>query len=157
MSESRNAGVPHGIDDDGSVISGAPGRQLSAMQKVALAGLVLVVFLGFIWINQLSKVTQPVKQPDVAPLSAGGAFHPPPSQPDTPAATPTSLPMPGTSASSSILPPARHEMTPAESPIFAFSGGGGVPGAAAAALPTPAAISNGAPSSPAVGAPSALA
>ena len=156
MSESRNAGVPHGIDDDGSIVSGAPGRQLSAVQKVGLAGLVLVVFLGFIWINQLNKVTQPVKQPDGVPLSAGGAFHPPPSPPDNPAATPTSLPMPATSAIPSILPPARHEMTPAESPIFAFSGGGSAP-EATAALPTQAARSNGAPPSPPAGAPSALA
>jgi len=158
MIESRNAGVPHGIDDDGFIVSGAPGRQLSAVQKVALAGLVLVVFLGFIWINQLSKATQPVKQPDVAPLSAGGAFHPPPARPDTStAAPPTSLPMPATSAAPSIFPPGRHEVTPAESPIFAFSGGGGVPGAATVALPAQAALSTGAPASPPAGAPSALA
>jgi type IV secretion system protein VirB10 len=44
-------------------------------------------------------------------------------------------------------------MTAAESPIFAFSGGGGVPTAAAAALPTQAAPVSGTPASP----PSALA
>lgn len=157
MSESRNASAPHGIDDDGSIVSGAPGRQMSGVQKVALASLVLVVVLGFIWIKQLSKATQPIKQPDEARVSAGGAFHPPPSQPDTPAATPTSLPMPATSATPSILPPARHEMTPAESPIFAFAGGGAVAKAGAATLPTQAALSNGAPASPPAAAPSALA
>jgi type IV secretion system protein VirB10 len=156
MSDSRNAGVARGIDDDGSIVSGAPGRQLSAVRKVALASLVLVVFLGFIWINQLTKATQPVKQPDVTSLSAGGAFHPPPGQPDTPAATPTSLPMPATSTTASILPPARHEMTPAESPIFAFAGGGGVPGTAEAASPAQAALSTGATAGPPAGAPSAL-
>ena len=40
MSDSRNAGFPRGIDDEGSVVSGAPSRQLTAVQKVGIAGLV---------------------------------------------------------------------------------------------------------------------
>jgi type IV secretion system protein VirB10 len=47
-------------------------------------------------------------------------------------------------------------MTPAESPIFAFSGGGGVAEATAAALPAQAALANGTQASPPAGPPSAL-
>ena len=78
MSETRNAGFPRGIDDEGSVVAGTPRRQLSPVRKVAVAGLVLVVLLAFIWINQLNKATQQVKQPDMA-FSPGGEFHAPPS------------------------------------------------------------------------------
>jgi type IV secretion system protein VirB10 len=156
MSDRRSTGFPSGVNDEGSIVSGAPGRHLTAVQKVAIAGLVLAVFLGFIWVNQLSKATQQAKQPDVA-LSTGGAFTPPPAQPTSPAPAPASLPMPAPSPAPSILTPSGHEMTPAESPIFAFSGGGGVAEAAAAALLPPAAPTSGDQESRSAGPPSALA
>ena len=144
---------PRGIDDVGSVVSGSPRRQLTAWQKVGVAGLVLVVFLAFIWIAQLNKATQEVKQPD-AVQSTGGAFHAPPPQPAPPAAMPASLPMPALEPS--IFAPPRHDGTAAESPIFAFSGGGGVAEAAAATLPSPAALMNGAQANLSAGQQSAL-
>jgi type IV secretion system protein VirB10 len=153
MSDIRNAGFPRGIDDEGSVVAGTPRRQLSAMHKVAVAGLMLVVLLAFIWINQLNKATQQVKQPDMA-FSTGGAFHAPPSQPAPPVATPASMPMPAQTVTSSVFAPLSHEMTPAESPIFAFTGGGAE--AASAALPSPAALANGALGNQAADHPSAL-
>jgi type IV secretion system protein VirB10 len=156
MSDSRNAGFPRGVDDEGSVVSGAPGRQFTTVQKIGIAGLVLAVFLAFIWINQLNKATQQTKQPEVA-LSTGGAFTPPPPQATSPAPVPASLPMPATSPAPSIFAPSNHEMTPAESPIFAFSGGSGVAEAAAAALPAPAALTTGNPASRPADPPSALA
>ena len=127
-----------GIDDAGSVVSDRPGRQLSAVQKIGVAGLVAVVFISFIWIEQLNKKTQEVKQPDL-PLTAGGAFRPAPQVAATATALPMPLPSPAASPSQALFgSPQQHEMTPAESPIFAFSGGGGgVVDAALAAAPSP--------------------
>jgi type IV secretion system protein VirB10 len=65
--------------------------------------------------------------------------------------------MPATSPAPSILAPPNHEMTPAESPIFAFSGGSGAAEAAAAALPAPAALTTGNPANRPADPPSALA
>ena len=137
MNDSRINASPRGIDDEGSVVAGSPRRRLTALQKVGVACLVLVVFLAFIWIGQLDKATREVKQPDMG-LSAGGAFHAPPPQPAPPVATPVPLPMPATS----IFAPG-HDSTAAESPIFAFSGGGGAAAAVPAALPSPAALISG--------------
>jgi len=154
MSDSRNAGFPRGIDDEGSVVSGAPSRQLTAVQKVGIAGLVLIVFLALIWINQLSKATEQARPPEVA-FSGGGAFTPPPAQPASPAPTPASLPIPPASPAPSLFAPPGHEMTAAESPIFAFSGGGVAE--AAAPLPAPATLTDGGPANRPAGRPSALA
>ena len=76
MSGSANNGAPGGVNATGSLVSGAPGRQLTAAQKIGVAGLVLVVLLAFIWIGQLNKATRDEKpQPDLA-LWTGGAFRP---------------------------------------------------------------------------------
>ncbi len=76
MSGSGNNGAPGGVNASGSIVSGAPGRQLTAVQKIGVAGLVLVVFLSFIWISHLTKATQEVKpQTDLAAWT-GGAFRP---------------------------------------------------------------------------------
>ena len=86
MSGSANNGAPGGVNAAGSVVSGAPGRQLTAAQKIGVAGLVLVVFLAFIWIGHLNKATQDEKpQPDLA-VWTGGAFRPAPPPPSPPAA-----------------------------------------------------------------------
>src|SRR5208283_3135857 len=145
-----------GVDDAGSVVAGAPRRQFTAAQKIGVAGLVLGVFLAFIWAGQINKTSQDVKQqPDLAGWT-GGAFRPAPSQPLSSGATANNLPMPA--PASTILPqPRQHEMTAAESPIFAFSGGGGVAEAAAAALPSPPALVAGAEAGQAAAQPSALA
>ena len=153
MNDRRSNAALSGVGDEGSIVSGTPRRQLTAVQKIGVASLMLVVFLAFIWIGQLNKATKEVKQPDVT-LSTGGAFHAPPSQPAPPAAAPVSLPMPATSPASSLFAPPRHEMTAAESPIFAFSGG--VTEAAAATPPSPATLTNGAQASLSAGQPSAL-
>lgn len=123
MSDNR---PPRGVDDEGSVVSETPRRQMTATQKVGLAGLLAVVFVGFIWIAQLTKKTQEAKQPDVS-LVGGGAFQPAPEAPLSPPPR-TTLPMPAASPSAALFaPPQQHEMTPAESPIFAFLGGGDGP------------------------------
>ena len=157
MSGSGNNGAPGGVNAPGSIVSGAPGRQLTAVQKIGVAGLVLVVFLSFIWISHLTKATQEAKpQPDLATWT-GGALRQPPQQQSPPTAAPGTLPMPAAApAASMFAPPRQHEMTPAESPIFAFSGGGGVV-EPAAALPSPAGLVTGAQASLAAAQPSALA
>ena len=81
MSGSGNNGTPGGVNASGSIVSGAPGRQLTAVQKIGVAGLVLVVFLSFIWISHLTKATQEVKpQPDLAAWTGGALRQPPPQQ-----------------------------------------------------------------------------
>jgi type IV secretion system protein VirB10 len=143
MNDGDNTPSRKGIDEPGSIVSGSPHRQLTGLQKVGVAGLVLVVFLGFIWIGQLNKATQVVKQPDAVP-STGGAFHPPPAPPAPPAAAPVALPMPSSAPAPSLFAPVRHEATAAESPIFAFSGGTAPAGPVALNVPSPAALINGA-------------
>ena len=76
MSGSGNNGAPGGVNASGSIVSGAPGRQLTAVQKIGVAGLVLVVFLSFIWISHLTKATQEVKQQTDLAAWTGGAFRP---------------------------------------------------------------------------------
>ena len=143
MSNDTNTPPPR-IDELGSIVSTEPRRQLTPMQKIGVAVLLLAVFLSFIWIGQLNKTTREVKQPEVA-MTAGGALVAPPSAPPTlPTQSPTGLPMPNAATSAALLPSSRHEMTAAESPIFAFAGGGGsavgqTVAAAAASLPNVAA------------------
>jgi type IV secretion system protein VirB10 len=145
---SRDNG-PTGIDEGGSVVSEKPRIHLTAGQKIGVAGLLTVVLIGFIWIEQLNKKTQEAKQPDVS-LTIGDTFHPAP--PAAVNVTPASLPMP----SPAVLPaPApltssQHEMTPAESPIFAFAGGGGgAHEATLAPVPIPSSVAPGASGNPA--------
>ena len=144
-----NGRASGGVDDDGSIVSEQPRRQLTAVQKIGVAGLVAVVFIGFIWIEQLNKKTQEAKQPDV-PITTGGAFRPAPQIAAAPAALPMPLPSPAASPSQALFgPPQQHEITPAESPIFAFAGGGGGPvDAALAAVPSPASVMSAVSGSP---------
>ena len=137
MSESKSDGAPTGIDAEGSAVSEGARRQLSPVQKVGVAGLVGVVLLGFIWVEQLNKKTQEIKQPDI-PMTAGIGFRPAPQVSATPASLPMPLPLPAATPSQAFLgAPQQHEMTPAESPIFAFTGGNGAPGGAIEAALTP--------------------
>jgi type IV secretion system protein VirB10 len=139
MSDNR---TPRGVDEGGSVVSETPRRQMTAMQKIGIAGLLAVVFVGFIWISQLTKKTQEAKQPDVS-LAGGGAFQPAPQAPPAPP-PPTTLPMPAASPAAALFaPPQQHEMTPAESPIFAFMGGGGGPAEPPLPSPSPASLLKG--------------
>lgn len=124
MSDSRNDRPPNDVDREGSVVSSPSGRQLTTLQKVGIAGLLLVIFLSVIWIEQLSKPKSAVRQLNVAIPTSPGTFRAAPVAPPTivPAA-PLALPLP---TSAPVVPRlgqnGRHEMTPAESPIFAFSG-----------------------------------
>ncbi len=124
MSDSRNDRPPNNdIDRDGSVVSSPSGRQLTTAQKLGIGLLLVVVFLSVIWIEQLTKSKPSVRQANIAIPTSPGIFRAAPVvlQPSPPPAA--ALPMPAAAPSTPRLGQGgRHEMTPAESPIFAFSG-----------------------------------
>lgn len=152
MSETNKPRPGRDIDEDGSVVAGPRRAQLTALQRVGVAGLVLVVALGFIWLRQLDRTTSATQEAQ-APGSTGQPLHEAPLT-APPAVVPASLPMPTTPGTVFTLP-RQHVETAAESPILAFSGGStaAVPAAAAASAnaltegakptiaPTPTALS----------------
>lgn len=112
------------VDEDGSAVSGGTRREITSAQKFGIAGLILVVFLAFIWIGQLNKTVKEEKQPEMQ-VTAGNPLTPPPPQTPVPT-TLAGMPMPQPSGPSPFFlgAPKKPEETPAESAIFAFSGGG---------------------------------
>jgi type IV secretion system protein VirB10 len=133
-------GLPHGIDDPSSAASpGGRGRQLTTVQKIGVAGLVLLVALGFIWLRQLTRADKESKQDVVPPVfGTGDALRSaPPVLPVSlaPPQPPPAMPLPEPS------PAPQQGETAATSPILAFSGGSGEPREAtstAAIAPAPA-------------------
>lgn len=124
MSDS-NGRRPPGVDEEGSMVSGPrSGRQLTTFQKVAIPLGLGVVFVGVIWVEHLTGSRPQPKQRQVQVPEFTQNFRPAPVvvPPPPPPVRPLPLPPP-TAARPSILPSFRHEMTAAESPIFAFSGG----------------------------------
>ena len=141
MSDNRNGERPSEVDREGSVVSGRARQQLTNLQKLGIAGLALIVSVAVIWIQQLSRPKQQGKPPEVALGGAGGFRQAPLVTP--PPAAPLPMPAPRPVETPRLaVGPQRHEMTPAESPIFAFSGGGAEEEVRAAA---PAAASGSAP------------
>ena len=118
------------VDENGSAVSGETRREITSAQKFGIAGLILVVFLSFIWIGQLSKTAKEERQPEMQ-VTTGNPLTPPPPQPPA-VVTVAGMPMPQPSSPAPFLFGAQKkpEESPAESAIFAFSGGG--VGAAAA-------------------------
>ena len=148
MSDSRALPEQGGVDEGGSVVSGGRGRQLTALQKFGIAGLVLVVFLSFIWLQKLDHAASDKTKPDAEPaLSQGQRFRAaplttPPAQP----APKLALPMPAAQPAHRLFPTLGHQETALNSPIMAFSGGN----AAAAVVPAAnhAAADTAAPAAP---------
>jgi type IV secretion system protein VirB10 len=135
MSGGREPGIGGGMNDVGSLVEEERRLQLTTLQKVGIAGLLLVIVLSLIWIGRLDHVQKAAPQPDLA-AAAGQTFRPapPPPSPPTPATTVT-LPLPSATTNTFFMPQ-QHQATPAESPIFAFSGVGDVAPAAANAAPS---------------------
>ncbi|HVE21793.1 MAG TPA: type IV secretion system protein VirB10 [Acidocella sp.] len=102
------------LDNAWSPVGGPKGKQIKSAYKLATAGVVLVVFMAFIWLGTNTR-GKPAEQTPAAPLpQMGFAFKAPPiSEPA--ASAPMSLPMPK-AASSAPVPGA-------SSPIFAFAAG----------------------------------
>lgn len=108
------AGRPlESLDDHASLVAGPKRIHLTAAQKVGIAGLVAVIFLAFIWIDHGVQAKSANRSNDLALSASAAAFRPAPlltSQDPTP-------------------PPAQPrqagEMSPEESPLFAFGGSSG--------------------------------
>jgi len=105
-----------GINESASLVSGPKRLQLTTGQKLGVAGLVALVFLAFIWIDNSMHKKEADKQPELAVRPTPANFRP----------APISLPPPPAPVVQQTRPappaPASHEMSPADSPIFAYSG-----------------------------------
>lgn len=104
-----------GLDGGATLVSEPKRLQLTSGQKIGVAALVAVVFLAFIWID-VALQHKDDKQPELAARPSATAFRPAPiTLPPQPEPVKQVKPAPPP-------PPPTHEMTPAESPIFAYSG-----------------------------------
>lgn len=140
---SGNNGVPpnsnsgENLNDNSSLVTTSrAGGGLTTGQKLGVGLLIAVVLLAFVWLRAIDHGGHETKLPDV-PYAGGQEMHAAPTTPVTPPSPPAgpTLPTPGFFP---MMPQQHsHEMTAAESPIFAFSGGSssGRPPAAAAVGP----------------------
>jgi len=114
------------IDQQGSMVAGSSRPGLTSAQKVGIAGLLLVVFLTFIWISALHKPKSGDSVPRAdATFSSGQDFRTPPPAaapaPQIPLPQPAAAPFPAAFTPFPVAP--RHPAeTAADSPILAFSG-----------------------------------
>lgn len=130
MSENQNN--HDSVNQNGSLVSDNNRRELTAFQKIGIAVLIAVVMLGFIWLRALDHKKKADEQPDQPAISQGQQLH---SAPLTAPPGPAPIPMPAAQpAQRAYFAPqqSHHEMTPAESPIFAASGNAGGSSAAPA-------------------------
>ncbi len=122
MSDHQN---PSPVEQGASDVAGPRGKELTLRQKLAIATLLGIVALGVIWFNALLKSHAP--QPEKTNITAAGSgqkYNPPPVIPVK--AEGTDLPLPAAGASD---PSATLQKDASPPPIFAYSGGGTVPGA----------------------------
>lgn len=144
MSENQTNDSP--VNEGGSLVSGNNRRELTAWQKVGIAALVVVVLLGFIWLRALDKTKKlNEQQPNLPVVSQGQKLHSAPLTAPPAPALPMPVPPPQQASRGFFpTPQEHHEMTPAESPIFAASGSsaGSVSSSAAPASPQ-AVVANG--------------
>jgi type IV secretion system protein VirB10 len=112
------------IDNHLSAVSGQRQQGLTTLQKVGVAGLLLLIFLSFIWLEQVGRGHSGKSQSQASALPTQG--QPLEMAPDLPGTSTAALPMPSTSPLPGSLlgfrQPSQQE-TAANSPIMAFSGG----------------------------------
>lgn len=112
MSEMSDQAGYGGMDDGRSAVGGPERRQIRSGYKMAIAGVVLVIFMAFIWIGGHTRAKHVDTAPQNPVLDSSAAFKAPPILPPAP-------------------PPARviaHaapmlEAAGADAPIFAFTSG----------------------------------
>jgi type IV secretion system protein VirB10 len=95
-------------------VAGPRRLQLTTLQKLGVAGLIVAVFLAFIWLDYAWKTSDADKQPEVS-------VQPSPTPPFRPAPeslSQTADPVPAVQAGDA------HEAAPEESPLIAYMGGG---------------------------------
>jgi type IV secretion system protein VirB10 len=138
------------LDGNASPVSGDSRRQLTTLQKLGVAGLVMSLALGTVWLRQAMRAEkQRPEEAAIQPLGGGDAFHGAP-QAMQPPPQPAALPMPAEVPAPMFFPQQQQapQQTPAESGIFAFSGGGGsapAPEKPAAQTTPPAALKDAVP------------
>ncbi|MQW86657.1 type IV secretion system protein VirB10 [Sinorhizobium saheli] len=113
----------HDVDASGSVVSGSPRRRLSGSQKLMVAGLVLALSLGLIWLGGRSKEEEGASLPKTTILTTNTEpFRPLPIDiaSDPPATQPPAQP---TAPASEASQPEPDDEPPEKSPIFAYSSG----------------------------------
>ncbi|MCZ4093204.1 type IV secretion system protein VirB10 [Sinorhizobium psoraleae] len=113
----------HDVDATGSIVSDTPRRRLSGMQKLMVAGLILALSLGLIWLGGHSKEEDGESLPQTTILSANTEpFRPSPIEiaPDPPA---TQEPAQPTGPASGTSQPEGDDGRPEKTPIFAYSSG----------------------------------
>jgi type IV secretion system protein VirB10 len=113
MSMNQSGRETDGLFDSPSVVGGSKRLQLTNWQKVGVAGLVAAIFLAFIWIDYSLKAKNADKSPELAVQPNQTAFRPAPLLPAPSALQSTPPPSPAAGA---------HEISPAESPLFAYLG-----------------------------------
>lgn len=122
------------VDQGGSLVSDDKRRELTSWQKIGIAALVAAVMLGFIWLraaDRPKKIAQPTLQ--TATVSRGHQFRSAPLIPPPPPPVPMPVQVQPTLPTPRLT---RHEMTPAESPIFAAGNGGADGGGSAPVSPS---------------------
>ncbi|MBB4189052.1 type IV secretion system protein VirB10 [Sinorhizobium terangae] len=113
----------HDVDATGSIVSDTPRRRLSGTQKLMVAGLILALSLGLIWLGGHSKEVDGASLPQTTILSANTEpFRPSPIEiaPDPPA---TQKPAQPTGPASEASQPEGDDGRPEKTPIFAYSSG----------------------------------
>jgi type IV secretion system protein VirB10 len=104
-----------GLFDGPSLVGGTKRLQLTSWQKVGVAGLVAAIFLAFIWIDYSLHAKNADKATELGIQPNQTAFRPAPLVPAQSELQQTPEPKPS----------AAHEISPAESPLFAYLGNSG--------------------------------
>ncbi|OOL19955.1 type VI secretion protein [Bombella intestini] len=136
-----NHDSPESINQGGSMVSDETRRELTSWQKVGIAALVAVVMLGFVWLRA-GDGPKKTEQVAVQRATVSPGYHLR-SAPPAPPPPPVPMPVQPQLQRMPLVTPrsTRHEMNPAESPIFAVSGEAG--GAASAPASAPSVVGGG--------------
>ncbi|MGY5795528.1 type IV secretion system protein VirB10 len=111
----------HDVDAPGSLVSDLPRRALSGSHKLIVAGVVLALSLGLIWLGGRQKKEDGDASPPPMISTNTEPFNPAPIDvtPDPSVAQETVQP----TASPPAQEPEGHEARPEETPIFAYTSG----------------------------------
>ncbi|WP_085026242.1 type IV secretion system protein VirB10 [Ensifer aridi] len=117
-----NAQSAHDVDASGSVVSGPHRQHLSGSQKLMVAGLVLSLSLGLIWLGGRSKASDEASPPPTTILTDTEPFRPAPID-VAPDPEETREHEQQTAPAPAISQPERDDPRPEKTPIFAYSSG----------------------------------
>ncbi|MDK1494602.1 type IV secretion system protein VirB10 [Sinorhizobium sp. 7-81] len=112
----------HDVDASGSVVSDPHPRRLSGSQKLMVAGLVLALSLGLIWLGGRSKASDGASPPPTTILTDTEPFRPAPMD-IAPDPSENQEPVQPTAPAPATSQPQRDDPPPEKTPIFAYSSG----------------------------------